>query len=197
MRAGSGPCRARWPRTASRWTACAARTAIISRSSRPYDDVALLMARTRRLGAEQVATWDLSTDPAMVAEARKVATQQLSTWGLDELAFTTELVVERARHQRDPVRLGADPVASDHRAGADPRGSDGAATAPASAASEDHLRGWPRAVPDPQFTRRWAPATPPRGRSILGRAVADHPAHDVTDGHVAGGFSSRGTRVTG
>ncbi|MFI6335568.1 SpoIIE family protein phosphatase [Streptomyces sp. NPDC050535] len=78
--------------------------------TRPYDDVALLMARTRRLGAGQVATWDLPIDPAVVAEARKSTSQQLHTWGLDELAFTTELVVSELvtnaiRHASGPIRL--------------------------------------------------------------------------------------------
>jgi serine phosphatase RsbU (regulator of sigma subunit)/anti-sigma regulatory factor (Ser/Thr protein kinase) len=78
--------------------------------TRPYDDVALLMARTRRLGAEQVATWDLRIDPAVVADARKATTEQLSRWGLDELAFTTELVVSELvtnaiRHATGPIRL--------------------------------------------------------------------------------------------
>jgi PAS domain S-box-containing protein len=61
--------------------------------ARPYDDVALLMARTKRLGSEQVAAWDLPSDPAVVADARRTATRQLAHWGLEELAFTTELVV--------------------------------------------------------------------------------------------------------
>ncbi|MFC8142013.1 SpoIIE family protein phosphatase [Streptomyces paradoxus] len=61
--------------------------------ARPYDDVALLMARTKRLGSEQVAAWELPSDPAVVADARRTATRQLARWGLDELAFTTELVV--------------------------------------------------------------------------------------------------------
>ncbi|MFF6878585.1 MULTISPECIES: SpoIIE family protein phosphatase [unclassified Streptomyces] len=61
--------------------------------ARPYDDVALLMARTKRLGSEQVAAWELRSDPAVVADARRTATRQLARWGLDDLAFTTELVV--------------------------------------------------------------------------------------------------------
>ncbi|WP_298562472.1 SpoIIE family protein phosphatase [Streptomyces luteogriseus] len=60
---------------------------------RPYDDVALLMARTKRLGTGQVAAWELPSDPAVVADARRTATRQLAHWGLEELAFTTELVV--------------------------------------------------------------------------------------------------------
>jgi PAS domain S-box-containing protein len=78
--------------------------------ARPHDDVALLMARTKVLGAEQVADWDLPADPAVVAEARKTATRQLAEWGLDELVFTTELVVSELvtnaiRHATAPIRL--------------------------------------------------------------------------------------------
>lgn len=78
--------------------------------ARPYDDVALLMARTKRLDPEQVAVRDLPADPAMVAEARRTATRQLSRWGLDELVFTTELIVSELvtnaiRHASGPVRM--------------------------------------------------------------------------------------------
>ncbi len=78
--------------------------------SRPYDDIALLTARTKRLDPGQVAAWDLSEDPAGVAEARRTATGQLARWGLDELVFTTELIVSELvtnaiRHASGPVRL--------------------------------------------------------------------------------------------
>ncbi|MEF9902408.1 SpoIIE family protein phosphatase [Streptomyces sp. P9-A2] len=78
--------------------------------TRPYDDVALLLARTRLLDAGQVAFWDLPTDPAAVAEARRTATRQLGRWGLDELVFTTELIVSELvtnaiRYATGPVRL--------------------------------------------------------------------------------------------
>ncbi|MGI5373704.1 SpoIIE family protein phosphatase [Streptomyces sp. CA-251387] len=77
---------------------------------RPHDDVALLMARTRLLGAEQVADWDLPADPAAVADARKTAARQLAEWGLEELVFTTELVVSELvtnaiRYAAGPIRL--------------------------------------------------------------------------------------------
>ncbi|MCX5088025.1 PAS domain-containing SpoIIE family protein phosphatase/ATP-binding protein [Streptomyces sp. NBC_00365] len=134
--------------------------------SRPYDDVALLMARTRRLGAEQVATWDLSTDPAMVAEARKAATQQLTAWGLDELAFTTELVVSELvtnaiRYSSGPVRLR---LITDQALICEV--SDGGATAP-------HLR-HPKTTDEggrglfliSQFTRRWGTRYTPEGKVI-------------------------------
>lgn len=79
--------------------------------SRPEDDVALLMARTRRLAPEQIAAWDLPPDPAVVADARRTAQDQLSRWGLDEeLKFTTELLVSELvtnaiRHASGRVRL--------------------------------------------------------------------------------------------
>ncbi|MFI8169531.1 SpoIIE family protein phosphatase [Streptomyces sp. NPDC085931] len=78
--------------------------------ARPYDDVALLMARTKRLGSGQVAAWELPSDPAVVAEARRTATRQLARWGLDELVFTTELVVSELvtnaiRYSSGPIRL--------------------------------------------------------------------------------------------
>ncbi|GGP45232.1 SpoIIE family protein phosphatase [Streptomyces calvus] len=78
--------------------------------ARPYDDVALLMARTRRLDPAQVAVKDLPVEPSVVAEARRAATRQLAHWGLEELVFTTELIVSELvtnaiRHAAGPVRL--------------------------------------------------------------------------------------------
>ncbi|MGW4736339.1 ATP-binding SpoIIE family protein phosphatase, partial [Streptomyces shenzhenensis] len=61
--------------------------------SPPRDDIALLLARTRVLPPQATATWEFPPVPTIVAEARKAATLQLATWGLDDLAFTTELVV--------------------------------------------------------------------------------------------------------
>ncbi|PWI13350.1 PAS sensor protein [Streptomyces sp. Act143] len=74
----------------------------------PSDDVALLLARTRALGADRVATWDITPDPAQVAQARQAATEQLTTWGLDEAAFVTELVVSEL--VTNAIRYGQPPV---------------------------------------------------------------------------------------
>ncbi|WUH43404.1 SpoIIE family protein phosphatase [Streptomyces sp. NBC_00444] len=76
----------------------------------PSDDVALLLARTRALGADRVATWDVPPDPAHVAVTRQEATEQLAAWGLDEAAFVTELVVSELvtnaiRYGEPPIRL--------------------------------------------------------------------------------------------
>ncbi|MER7187729.1 SpoIIE family protein phosphatase, partial [Streptomyces hyaluromycini] len=77
---------------------------------RPDDDIALLVARTRALHADRVATWELPFDLAAVAEARKLATEQLAQWRLEEAAFITELIVSEMvtnafRYGRPPVRL--------------------------------------------------------------------------------------------
>ncbi|CAL9339865.1 SpoIIE family protein phosphatase [Streptomyces sp. enrichment culture] len=76
----------------------------------PDDDIALLVARTHTLGADQVATWSLPSEPVVVAQARKQATDQLTAWGLDESAFVTELVVSELvtnaiRYGRPPIQL--------------------------------------------------------------------------------------------
>ncbi|MFD9210892.1 SpoIIE family protein phosphatase [Streptomyces sioyaensis] len=59
----------------------------------PRDDVALLLVSTRALAADAVATWEFPAEPTAVARARDAATRQLTAWGLDEAAFTTELIV--------------------------------------------------------------------------------------------------------
>ncbi|WP_329333747.1 SpoIIE family protein phosphatase [Streptomyces sp. NBC_01352] len=78
--------------------------------SRPADDVALLVAQTSALDADHVATWDLPSDPTVVSEARVHASDQLIAWGLEELAFTTELVVSELvtnaiRYGKSPIQL--------------------------------------------------------------------------------------------
>jgi PAS domain S-box-containing protein len=89
---------------------CAQRVLDTLAPARPTDDVALLLARTRRLPGHRVASWEIPADPALVAEARKTTARQLGVWGLDELAFTTELVVSELvtnaiRHAAGPIRL--------------------------------------------------------------------------------------------
>ncbi|MFJ8884839.1 SpoIIE family protein phosphatase [Streptomyces sp. NPDC102402] len=74
----------------------------------PNDDVALLLARTRRLDAGHYASWDLPADPAVVSTARKRAAEQLIAWGLDDAVFTTELVVSEL--VTNAIRYGGDPI---------------------------------------------------------------------------------------
>ncbi|MGW6461172.1 SpoIIE family protein phosphatase, partial [Streptomyces sp. NPDC055078] len=77
-------------------------------SGRAADDIALLLARTRALDADQVATWDLPGDPAVVSTARRLAAERLTAWGLDDAVFTTELVVSEL--VTNAIRYGAPPI---------------------------------------------------------------------------------------
>ncbi|HEV2242718.1 MAG TPA: SpoIIE family protein phosphatase, partial [Streptosporangiaceae bacterium] len=77
---------------------------------RAEDDAALLVARTRGLAADRIVCWDLPAEPAVVAEARARAARQLAAWGLEEITFTTELIVSELltnaiRHAEPPIQL--------------------------------------------------------------------------------------------
>lgn len=74
----------------------------------PRDDVALLLARTHGLDPGQVAYWDLARDPAVVADARDGAARKITEWGLEELQFTTEMVVSEL--VTNAIRYGCDPI---------------------------------------------------------------------------------------
>jgi anti-sigma regulatory factor (Ser/Thr protein kinase) len=74
------------------------------------DDTALLLVRTRQFDAGQVAMWELPAEAVAAGRARELITGQLSTWGLDELAFSTELVVSElvtnaVRYAQGPLQL--------------------------------------------------------------------------------------------
>ncbi|WNO63046.1 SpoIIE family protein phosphatase [Streptomyces sp. AM2-3-1] len=76
----------------------------------PRDDAALLLARTRAIPAKDTARWEIPADPAAVCKARAWATRQLATWGLEDLLFTTELIVSELvtnaiRYGRQPAEL--------------------------------------------------------------------------------------------
>ncbi|MGV9237328.1 SpoIIE family protein phosphatase [Streptomyces nigra] len=78
--------------------------------TRPSDDVALLVARTRLLDPDQVAEWDVPDDPAAVPRIRAEAGRRLESWGLGEAAFTTELILSELvtnaiRYGRSPIGL--------------------------------------------------------------------------------------------
>ncbi|MFK0172715.1 SpoIIE family protein phosphatase [Streptomyces sp. NPDC090306] len=72
------------------------------------DDVALLLARTQGLPAGQVATWDVPSDPALVAPLRKQVVDRLDEWELSDAVFTAELVVSEL--VTNAIRYGARPI---------------------------------------------------------------------------------------
>ncbi|WP_130796703.1 SpoIIE family protein phosphatase [Streptomyces otsuchiensis] len=90
--------------------ACDAVLSALVPANDPADDVALLMARTRRLAADHVVTWEVPHEAAACATARRDVSEQLDRWGMAEAAFATELIVTELlsnaiRHATGPVRL--------------------------------------------------------------------------------------------
>lgn len=76
----------------------------------PRDDATLLLARTRAIPAADTAHWEIPADPAAVSKAREWITRQLAMWGLDDLIFTTEVIVSELvtnaiRYGRPPMDL--------------------------------------------------------------------------------------------
>ncbi|MEU6549353.1 SpoIIE family protein phosphatase [Streptomyces sp. NPDC046915] len=76
--------------------------------ARPSDDVALIVARTRTLGADRVAEWQVPSEPAAVSQVRAAVTRRLEEWGLDDLAFTTELILSEL--VTNAIRYGRGPI---------------------------------------------------------------------------------------
>ncbi len=79
-------------------------------TGRPQEGVVLLLARTHALSADRVASWTLPSDPAIVSTTRALVDRQLATWDLQELDFTTKLVVSELvtnaiRYGTEPIRL--------------------------------------------------------------------------------------------
>ncbi|MFF4379661.1 SpoIIE family protein phosphatase [Kitasatospora sp. NPDC001547] len=74
----------------------------------PQDDIALLVARTRVLAPDQVAQWDVPSDPAAVGEVRAAVAERLTAWGLAEAAFVTELILSEL--VTNAIRYGSGPI---------------------------------------------------------------------------------------
>lgn len=74
----------------------------------PTDDVALLVARTRVLAEEKVATWELPVEATAAARARTLTASQLTEWGLEDMLFTTELIVSEL--VTNAFRYGGGPI---------------------------------------------------------------------------------------
>ncbi|MFE5792966.1 SpoIIE family protein phosphatase [Streptomyces sp. NPDC056503] len=81
-----------------------------SPTRRHADDTTVLLARTRAVAPADVAEWQFPQDLEAVARARRLVGTQLAHWGLDDLVFTTELVVSELvtnamRYTEGPVSL--------------------------------------------------------------------------------------------
>ncbi|MEU9167398.1 SpoIIE family protein phosphatase [Streptomyces sp. NPDC048420] len=134
--------------------------------ARPSDDVALLVARTRALGPERVAQWELPSDPAVVSRSRAAVTRQLAAWGLDELSFTVELVASELvtnaiRHATGPVRLR---LLRDRALICEV--SDGSGTSPRLRRARTEDEGGRGLFLVAQLTERWGTRHAPEGKTI-------------------------------
>jgi serine phosphatase RsbU (regulator of sigma subunit)/anti-sigma regulatory factor (Ser/Thr protein kinase) len=77
---------------------------------RAGDDAAVLVARTRALSPDKIACWELPAQPSVVGRARAGAAEQLAIWGLEDITFTTELLVSELvtnaiRHAQPRIQL--------------------------------------------------------------------------------------------
>ncbi|WP_327365158.1 SpoIIE family protein phosphatase [Streptomyces sp. NBC_01217] len=89
---------------------CRAITDLVASDLTTEDGLAVLLARTRTLDPEKVATWTVPPVPEAVGDMRSLVLQKLQQWGLEHLAFASELIVSELvtnaiRHGRDPIQL--------------------------------------------------------------------------------------------
>ncbi|MEU9046323.1 MULTISPECIES: SpoIIE family protein phosphatase [unclassified Kitasatospora] len=135
-------------------------------SQRPDDDVALLVARTQALDAGQVATWELPSDPAAVAETRAAASRQAVAWGMTDDVFTVELVVSEL--VTNAIRYGAPPVQLRliHDGALICEVSDSSSTAPHLRRARTFDEGGRGLLLVAQFTRRWGTRHSRVGKTI-------------------------------
>jgi PAS domain S-box-containing protein len=74
------------------------------------DDATVLVASLRELPSQDVASWVLTSTPAVASRARELVRGQLARWDLERLVDTTELLVSELvtnalRHARGPIEL--------------------------------------------------------------------------------------------
>ncbi|GGM93039.1 SpoIIE family protein phosphatase [Streptomyces fuscichromogenes] len=137
------------------------------RTGEPADDVTLLLARTRALPGDHVATWEVPADPEQVATARTLTAGRLGAWKLDELSFTTELVVSEL--VTNAIRYGGPPIRL--RLIRDTRMlicevSDGSSTAPHLRRARIFDEGGRGLLLVARLTRRWGTRQTAAGKTI-------------------------------
>ncbi|MET8003141.1 SpoIIE family protein phosphatase [Nonomuraea glycinis] len=72
------------------------------------DDITLLVARTRALPQDHIASWDLASDPAVVSHMRSEVAKRLAAWNLEHLAFNAELIFSEL--VTNAIRYGSEPI---------------------------------------------------------------------------------------
>ncbi|WP_223206434.1 SpoIIE family protein phosphatase [Streptomyces xanthii] len=153
-------------------------------SERPRDDVALLVARTRLLDPMRVAEWDVPSDPAAVATVRGEAARQLEAWGLDEIGFTTELIISEL--VTNSIRYGSQPIRLrllHDRNHLICEVADGSSTSPHLRRAKTTDEGGRGLFLVAQFARRWGTRYTTRGKIIWTEQAlgATEPDTDLAD----------------
>ncbi|MFF3618334.1 SpoIIE family protein phosphatase [Streptomyces sp. NPDC002467] len=134
--------------------------------TRPTDDIALLVARTRLMDPARIAEWEVPPDPAEVSKVRNACARRLSEWGLDDIAFTTELILSELL--TNAIRYGTEPIGVrllyDRHLICEV--SDGSSTSPHVRRAEDTDEGGRGLFLVAQFAQRWGTRYTPRGKII-------------------------------
>ncbi|MEV0185194.1 SpoIIE family protein phosphatase [Streptomyces sp. NPDC050625] len=159
-------------------------------SDRPRDDIALLVARTHRLGPEQVAEWDVPRDPAAVAPVRTACARRLTEWGLEQVAFPAEVILSELI--TNAIRYGAEPIAvrllrtvpiSDPAAGTLIfEVSDGSSTSPRLRRAKVTDEGGRGLFLVARFAERWGTRYTPTGKVIWAERSLHHGATPEAEG---------------
>ncbi|MER5777669.1 SpoIIE family protein phosphatase [Streptomyces sp. NPDC002039] len=158
--------------------------------TRPVDDVALLVARTRRLDPARIAEWDVSPDPAAVSPVRNACARRLADWGLEDIAFTTELILSELL--TNAIRYGTEPIRVrllyDRSLVCEV--SDGSSTSPHLRRAEDTDEGGRGLFLVAQFAERWGTRYTARGKIIWSEQTLQDetapPAMDLAEALLAG-----------
>ncbi|WP_432142139.1 SpoIIE family protein phosphatase [Streptomyces sp. bgisy084] len=139
--------------------------------TRSTDDVALLVARTRRLDPAQVAEWDVPRDPAAVGPVRNACVRQLVDWGLETIAFGTELILSELI--TNAIRHGAEPIHVRllHTRTLICEVSDGSSTSPHIRQAKDTDEEGRGLFLVAQFAEHWGTRYSPRGKTIWSAQV--------------------------
>ncbi|MEV8531395.1 SpoIIE family protein phosphatase [Streptomyces sp. NPDC051211] len=158
--------------------------------TRPGDDVALLVARTRRLDPSRIAEWDVPPDPAAVSPVRNACARRLADWGLEDIAFTTELILSELI--TNAIRYGTEPIRVRllYDRSLICEVSDGSSTSPHMRRAEATDEGGRGLFLVAQFAERWGTRYTARGKIIWSEQAlhdgAAPPAMDLGEALLAG-----------